>query len=163
MAIPPELHSALADGPFRVCSDCGVSLLAPDLAHLIGKTWNDGEVIFEFALCMTCALALFSQYSEESKKNLEAYFMPLDRVERSGLTACVRCGRTDGLAAERHVEAVAHGDMLLDDPILICAPCAEGAEAVLSKATKEAFDRFARRVFPTLPADVDLPAVFSLP
>lgn len=161
--IPPELHSAYSEGPFQKCSDCGGALRDPDVVHLIGKSWRDGEVVFEFALCMPCALALFSQYSEESKKNLEAYFRPLDLSGRSGLSACVRCGRADDLSEEKNIEAVALGDVLLDEPVLICGPCAEGAEAVLSKQTKETFDRFARRVCPSLPADVDLPAIFSLP
>ena len=114
---------------------------------------------------MTCALSLFAQYSEESKKNLDAYFRP----RRAGRPVGPRPASDAPSAApgpeeERNVEAIAMGGMLLDEPILVCGPCADGAEAVLSKKTKEAFDDFARRVCPTMPADVDLPApIFSLP
>jgi hypothetical protein len=165
-AVPPELHSAYLEGPFRQCSDCGGSIESPDALHLIGKSWRGGDVVFEFALCMTCALSLFAQYSEESKRNLEAYFRPLSRGPgATGLSACVRCGNAPGDENdERNVEAIAMGGVLLDEPILVCGPCADGAEAVLSTRTKEVFDAFARRVCPTLPADIDLPApIFSLP
>jgi hypothetical protein len=162
--VPPELHSAHDEGLFQRCSDCGASVQSPEALHLIGKSWRDGEVVFEFALCMTCALSLFSQYSEESKRNLEAYFQPMEAL-RSGLSACVRCGRSGAaLEEEKNIEALAMGGMLLDEPILVCGPCADGAEAVLSKKTKEVFGAFVHRVCPTLPADIDLPApIFSLP
>jgi hypothetical protein len=163
--IPRELFSAHDEGPFRNCSDCGAPLQAPPTLHIIGKCWRDGEVVFEFALCMNCGVALFTQYSEESKKNLAAYFTPLPGVEASGLEGCFRCGaKGEALGDERSVEAVALGATLIDAPILVCGPCSDGAEKVLSKKTKEAFDSFVRRVCPTLPADVDLPVgMFSLP
>jgi hypothetical protein len=162
--VPPELFSAKDEGPFKTCSDCGASLEAPDALHLIGKSWRDGEVIFEFALCMGCGLTLFSQYSEESRRNLEEYFRPLSG-SGGGATACVRCGRSGPeLEREKNLEGLAMGGMLLDQPILICGPCAEGADAVLSKKTREAFDDFVRRVCPSFPSDAELPApVFSLP
>jgi hypothetical protein len=163
--VPRELFSEHDEGPFRTCSDCGTSLQSPEALHVIGKCWRDGEVVFEFALCMACGISLFMQYSEESKKNLAAYFVPLPGVEASGLDACFRCGLSgEGLAEEKSVEAVALGSTLVDQPIVVCGPCSEGAEKVLSKKTKEAFDSFVRRVCPMLPADVDLPVgMFSLP
>jgi hypothetical protein len=163
--IPRDLFSEHDEAPFKTCSDCGSSLSEPETLHIIGKSWRDGEAVFEFALCMNCALTLFSQYSEESKKNLEAYFQPREGFASAGLSACARCG-TGGapLEDERNVEAVAIGGRLLEEPILICGPCADGAEKVLSKKTKEVFDDFIHRVCPTLPADIDLPTpIFSLP
>lgn len=163
--IPRELFSEHDEAPFQRCSDCGSSLQSPESLHLIGKSWRDCEVVFEFALCMTCGLSLFSQYSEESKKNLAAWFVPLTGVDARGLLACFRCGGSGAdLAEEKSIEAVALGDRLVDEPVLVCGPCTDGAENVLSKKTREAFDEFVRRVCPTLPADVDLPApIFSLP
>ena len=163
--IPRELWSEHDEAPFKTCSDCGSALEERGTLYVIGKAWRDAEVVFEFALCMQCGLALFSQYSEESKQNLAAYFVPLPGVEPGGLVACFRCGRSgDSIAEERSIEAVAFGSALADEPILVCGPCTDGAEKVLSKKTKEAFDDFVRRVCPTLPADIDLPApIFSLP
>jgi hypothetical protein len=163
--IPPELHSAHDEGPFQKCSDCGCPLQTPEALHLIGKSWRDGEVVFEFALCMGCGLSLFSQYSEESKANLNAYFVPLPGVEPGGLEACYRCGASGAaLSDEKSLEAIALGSELVDDPILVCGPCTDGAEKVLSKKTKEAFDEFVRRVCPTVPEGADLPVpIFSLP
>lgn len=162
--IPPELRSAFHEGPFPACSDCGAPFASDDAApHLVERVFRDGEAIFEYALCLRCALALFEQYSEESKRNLEAYFG--ERLAPDAAPdACARCGR-DGpeLEAERTVAGAAFGDVLLGRVLTICGPCADGAEAVLSKKTKEAFDAFVRRVCPTLPADADIPAgVLSL-
>lgn len=163
--VPPDLWSAHDEAPFQRCSDCGCALQTPQALHLIGKSWKDGEVVFEFALCMTCGLALFAQYSEESKRNLAAYFVPLPGVGPGRLEACFRCGASGAaLSDEKSIEGVALGGMLVDDPILVCGPCTDGAEKVLSKKTKEAFDDFVRRVCPTVPEGVDLPApIFSLP
>ena len=163
--LPREFWSEHDEAPFRTCSDCSAPLEAPEALYVISKAWRDGEVVFEFALCMGCSMALFSQYSEESKQSLAVYFTPLPGVERSGLGACFRCGGSgEVLSEERCVEAVAFGATLADDPILVCGPCTDGAEEVLSKKTKLAFDDFVRRVCPMLPADIDLPApIFSLP
>jgi hypothetical protein len=163
--VPRELWSEHDEAPFKACSDCGGSLQEDGSLHVIGKAWRDSEVVFEFALCLQCSLSLFSQYSDESKRNLAAYFMPLPGVTPSGVEACFRCGTSgQGLAEERSVEAVAMGPNLADEPIAVCGPCTDGAEKVLSTKTKQAFDDFVRRVCPTLPADIDLPApIFSLP
>jgi hypothetical protein len=163
--IPRELHSAHDEGPFQKCSDCGASLQGSGAGHLIGKSWRDGEVVFEFALCIPCAESLFQQYSDESKQNLTAYFVPLEGVKPGGLVSCYRCGASgDALSEEKSLEAVALGDQLVEEPVLVCGPCTDGAEKVLSKKTKEAFDDFVRRVCPTVPEGVDLPApIFSLP
>lgn len=163
--LPPDLHSAHDEGPFQRCSDCGTSLQEPPTLHVISKAWRDAEVVFEFALCMRCGLALFSQYSDESKWNLEAYFVPLQGVEPRGLENCYRCGASGaGLGDERSVEGIALGASLLDKPILVCGPCADGAEKVLSKKTKEAMDDFVRRVCPTVPEGADIPTpILALP
>jgi hypothetical protein len=163
--IPPELFSTHDDAPFRLCSDCGGELSAAGSPHVIGKSWRDGEVVFEFALCMRCALVLFSQYSEESKRNLEDYFRTVHENRRSGLSTCARCGREGAeLLREKNVEALAASAALLDEPIVVCGPCSDGADRVLSEKTRESLDDFMRRVCPTLPADIDLPApIFSIP
>jgi uncharacterized protein with PIN domain len=163
--IPPELFSEHDEAPFSRCSDCGGSLDATASPHVIGKTWRDDEVVFEFAICMACATVLYSGYSEESKARLADYFGPVAEALRGGWTSCARCGRGGAdTAAERSVEAVALGRDLVAEPIMICGPCADGADAVLSEATRNSLDDFMRRVCPTLPADLDLPApVFSIP
>jgi hypothetical protein len=157
--VPPDLRSAYHEGPFPSCSDCGRPFGDDDAEpHLIERVFRGGESIFEYALCLPCALLLMSQYSEESKRNLESYFaerLAPDAPEGS----CDRCGLSgDSLEEERTVAGAAMSGSLLGRTLVICGGCADGAEAVLSKKTKEAFDAFVRRVCPTLPADVDVPA-----
>jgi hypothetical protein len=156
--VPPALDSAFHEGPFPCCSDCGRAFSEDDGPRLVERVFRHGEAVFEYALCVPCALRLFSEYSEESKRNLETYFeerLAPDAPEG----ACDRCGRSGAeLDAERTVAGAALGDMLLGRLMVICGPCADGAESVLSKQTKEAFENFVRRVCPTLPADVDIPA-----
>ncbi|HYC78493.1 MAG TPA: hypothetical protein VEI02_12775 [Planctomycetota bacterium] len=156
--VPPELHSAYHGGPFPACSDCGGELDAREEPYLVERVFRDGEAVFEYALCFTCAARLFEEYSEESKRNLDAYFA--ERLAPAAVAgACDRCGRHGAELEEERTQAGAVlGGYLLGRLITICGPCADGAEAVLSKKTKEAFERFVRRVCPTLPADVDVPA-----
>ncbi len=157
--VPPDLYSAHDEGPFRRCSDCGADLSSADAIHLIGRVFRDGEVIFEYALCLPCVIKLYQQYSEESKANLAAYFAQEAPPPPDCTRWCHRCGcHGEGLADEQAIEGLAMGGILLGHPIVICAECSAGAERVLSKKTREAFDDFVRRVAPMLPADVDIPS-----
>lgn len=161
--VPPELDSAYHEGPFPRCSDCGGDFTAGGEPRLIERVFRNGEPIFEYALCLACALGVFAEYSEESKRNLEAYFGERLRPDAPP-GACDRCGRSGPeLEQERTVAGAAMDDRLLGRVMTICGVCTDGAEAVLSKKTKEAFESFVRRVCPTLPADVDIPAgIFAL-
>jgi hypothetical protein len=155
--VPPDLYSAFHEAPFPACSDCGRKFGGEDDLYVVERVFRNGEAIYEYALCLRCSQALFEQYSEESKRNLEAYFA--ERLDpTAGEGACERCGRRGPeLDEERTVAGAVFGDRLLGKRMVVCGPCADGAETVLSKKTKEAFEDFVRRVCPTLPADVDVP------
>jgi hypothetical protein len=157
--LPESLHSAFHEGPFPSCSDCDRSFLGGDELHVVERVFRGGEPIFEYALCFDCALRLLSEYSEESKEALERYFTETTAPDDAPEGACDRCGRP-GTADddERCVAGAAIGGTQLGKTTIVCGPCAEGADAVVSKKTRESFDAFMRRVAPTLPADVDLPA-----
>ena len=163
--LPPGFYSAHDEGPFEACSDCGSPVISPAAVHLIGKVWKESDVIFEYALCMSCVMKLYLQYSEESKRNLAEYFAMEAPPPEDGSPHCGRCGRTgEDLTEEYSAEVLASGSTMLGRPIRICGACSDGAEAVLSKKTREAFDDFVRRVAPHLPEDVGIPSpVLALP
>lgn len=66
--------------PFENCLVCNCNLLEEDTLYLVEraiKKYNALEtssVIFEYAMCMSCAMRMNEVLSEESKNKVEAYF-----------------------------------------------------------------------------------------
>ena len=73
--IPKEFWS-FADGePFRACVVCGESLLADGgRFYVIEKAYSKGEVVFEYAICLSCQQQLEAELSQQSIKLIAHYF-----------------------------------------------------------------------------------------
>jgi len=158
--IPQVLHSAYSGKAFRTCVDCGGPILESGLPYSIEKVVRQGEVIFEYALCMRCAEILMHEFSEESLRNIAEY-LEREELELGVLedtTACHRCGRRDSTFAEEYtVTGMLIGTSLMMGPLMVCAPCLEGMESVLSKQTREAHGHFIEKNFPGVPEYLGTP------
>ena len=158
--IPPQLHSAATDGPFRHCIDCGTDLLDPEVVYAIEKVVRLGEVVFEYALCGGCARLLLSQFSAPSLEAITAalpaspsLFLSSGRPDR-----CQSCGCTGtALDAEHSVLGICRGPTLVQGVRAVCGPCAEAVASVLSERTREVQGEFFDRTMPGVPAGLDLP------
>jgi hypothetical protein len=77
--IPKIFHKA-EGGLLGECIMCNQNLLAPPQDYLLEKAfriypeYKKTEVIFEYAMCLTCAHAMHNELSEESRQRIEAYF-----------------------------------------------------------------------------------------
>lgn len=95
--IPPIFFSVEFDGPFRQCQICSRGLLDEGESYLIEKVFRGTETIVEIATCMSCAIEMQSEISEESslvlhqefeqKVNIGQRLQWLDRISESSSSA----------------------------------------------------------------------------
>lgn len=79
--IPEMFYDSLTGKPFTHCNVCGGDLLSGSiLAYLIEKAYRRSmvtgkmEVVFEYAICTSCASKFVESYSKESLKQLQKYY-----------------------------------------------------------------------------------------
>jgi hypothetical protein len=81
LQIPNLFHDSLSKAPFAKCQVCEKELIQSNSEYIIEKVFrkntisNKMEILFEYAICYSCALNLTNSYSKESKENLQRYFM----------------------------------------------------------------------------------------
>ncbi|MCB1282537.1 MAG: hypothetical protein KDB18_13525, partial [Salinibacterium sp.] len=131
--LPPVLWSDYKKEPFSQCVECERPLLEPESpAYFVQKARRDGEVVFEYALCLPCTRRQDDGMSEESRRNLEAFF---SRPRRLGIETghCLLCGQdSTGPDGEREVFGLARGRHLLGQTYSICGACTDELEGQLS-------------------------------
>lgn len=75
--IPKEFYNSETQQPFKSCLMCNQSL--DQLQYVVEKaiknypTLGTSEIIFEYAMCLTCAAKMHMELSEESRGRIEAY------------------------------------------------------------------------------------------
>jgi hypothetical protein len=75
--IPKEFYNSETNQPFRNCLMCNQSL--DQLQYVVEKaiknypTLGTSEIIFEYAMCLTCATKMHMELSAESRGRIEAY------------------------------------------------------------------------------------------
>jgi len=155
--IPPLLHSVYEEGPFTQCSVCDTSLLEEGVLYEIQKVFRGAEVIFECAVCGSCAAGLIQAYSKESLKVMQEFFESSFRPD-NGPDRCHFCGG-DGRAGRDDVVVMGMcmGPVLMAPPVVICEACGESLNERLSKKTKESYGEFIENNFPGVPAEWEAP------
>ena len=86
LAEHPRFHSDATGRPFERCLVCETAFLdAPDLEYMIEKAYrrrpdlDAEELIFEYAICMTCLDVMEAAFSEASQAHIEQFYA--DRVD----------------------------------------------------------------------------------
>jgi hypothetical protein len=78
--IPQELYATDTGKPFDHCLMCNCFLLEEETPYMIEKSIKQHpeldlrETIFEYAMCMDCAIRMNASLSEESRERIGAYF-----------------------------------------------------------------------------------------
>ena len=79
--LPKLFQPFLEDHPFERCIVCDCDLLQDNLHYLIEKAYKGTEVIFEYALCVSCAMAMRAELSQESLQRMQDQFENSQNLE----------------------------------------------------------------------------------
>ncbi|MBL9154335.1 MAG: hypothetical protein JNK37_17730 [Verrucomicrobiales bacterium] len=162
--IPEVLWSFYEERPFKTCTRCGEGLVDLPEGYRVSKVIREGEVIFEYALCVPCLQGLMNEASEESKQRLMEFQMSRFRHVH-GFDECALCDNQAATMAVKEYGLV--GICLgagLAESNLICGECMEAMSECLSEQTRRSWDRFVEENFPGVPADFEpVPSIGPVP
>jgi hypothetical protein len=172
--MPEGLFDSVETGePFRECIHCHCDLAASGRLYLVSKEIVHGECVLEYAICEQCRDELSDELSEESKERIQQMLEEgVDwqaRFERTMeaseidpfIETCIFCGAPRDEEKGYGLSGIFLGGQLFPGPLpaIICANCSERIQQLLSKKTRDFWDRFSEEHFPGPPADfVDLPS-----
>lgn len=161
--IPSELYSFYEDRPFRSCTRCGEGLFDFKNGYRVSKVYKGDEVIFEYALCVPCLQNMMEESSEESRQRL--YDFQMSRIRQvAGFDECALCDRV-----EEYSQIMDYGlvGICLGEAIVeankICGLCMEEMSELVSKKTRESWNRFVDENFPGVPADLEAFPIRNVP
>lgn len=160
--IPRIFYSFFHEGMFPECSVCGKALLTDDSSYFIEKCFQKGEVIFEYAMCDDCRTGMGEELSLESMMNLAQYFMKhgdllerrkslinqFDNSVKPWVEECLFTGKLRTDCESYQICATCEGRNLVVSffPFMVSWDAIEEIQGLLSKQTKESFDKFTREV-----------------
>lgn len=165
LQIPPLFHDSLSKAPFVKCQVCEKELIQSNSEYIIEKVFRKNavsskmEILFEYAICYSCALNLTNSYSTESKENLQRYFMEhlqgqFDFASQKPLTSeidiydqlsnCAITGRHVSELEEYQIVGRFKGGFLRKDemPFLIGGGSMDDVSDLLSNETLDNMDDF---------------------
>ena len=151
--IPEEFYSEYEERPFLTCTRCGEKLSDFTDGFQIAKVFKRDEVVFEYALCSPCHMAMIDEFSMESRQALEDYYSA-NMTSGLGAGHCGICQlqRKDLPQVEFSLGAACLGSQLLE-AFMICSPCMEVSNLLVSKKTQDIWNDFIDTNFPGVPAD----------
>lgn len=161
-AIPGELYSDYEERPFVCCTRCGETLADFKEGFQLAKVYRRGETIFEYALCFPCHAKMAEEFSEESREAMDRFYSQ-NLTTGLGLGSCGVCGIDRSLSPNQEFSlgAICNGSRMIEG-LMLCGPCVERANAVISKKTRDVWNRFIGENFPGVPADA-LPSPTRIP
>lgn len=156
--IPAIFHSFEGE-PFRECMKCQKNLMSEEAEYMIERAFIPNDIVFEYAICVDCALSMRETMSKESRQNLDNFFQK--HVSEHMLSAIFRLGRPDTpiedllakcLVTGKHISRTDRyqivgyfkGGFMQSHmpPFVISEEAAEQVQELLSQETKDEFDDF---------------------
>jgi hypothetical protein len=151
--IPEEFYSEYEERPFLTCTRCGETLSDFTEGFQIAKVFKREEVVFEYALCAPCHMGMIEEFSIESRTALEEYYSA-KMTPGLGAGQCGICQlhRKELSVEEFSLGAACHGNQMIE-AFMICSPCMETSNLLVSKKTQGIWNDFVDMNFPGVPAD----------
>lgn len=156
--IPKQFYSYLSEKPIENCIMCEKNLMDEFTVYFIEKAIRNGEVEFEYAICMDCAAKMRGSMSKESVANMESYFKNNSQIQEyqnlifendelsvdQFLSNCVVKGTPVSEIKEYQFVGVFQGKHIYpySVPFLISNEASEEINDLLSKQTKGEMDNF---------------------
>ena len=164
--IPKEFLSFETGEPFQNCKICDMDLTRPDSHYVIEKAirkypgYEASDVVFEYAICFSCAEGFRSELSRESLESIEKYFMsnvdlkhqahrfqnPEEAVNLDDFTnKCLIKGISKQEVEEYQIYGECKGNKLVcgNMPYMISGEAMDEIADVLSDKTLDELDGFA--------------------
>ena len=162
--IPAVFHSFSDKNAFQYCISCATNLRDTDTEYLIEKAFrrysgfDTQDVIFEYAMCLSCAERMREELSRESMRNIRNFFD--QRVDFYGrrqemlyeyglncdawLDRCIVTGKPRAELQEYQIYGHCRGDRFLFSymPYMISDEAVDSMTGLLSEKTKGEIDRF---------------------
>ena len=150
--IPPIFHSFQSQEPFKRCIECERKL-DDDCEYIIEKAikvypgFSATDVIFDYAICLNCALNIRNSFSLESRQRIDEYFQEnLQRLKstKKDFQRCLLTGLPINELSEYQIYAHCRGAFLSDqiEPYMISAQAQEEMMKLVSSKTNEILDGF---------------------
>ena len=154
-AIPPIFHSFDTKSPFNKCIECERAL-DEDCHYVIEKAIRKYEgfaaedVIFDYAICVDCAMEIRNSFSASSKAKMDEYFLENASRIRSiaegdtGLQACLLSGKKAEELKEYQIYAPCVGQKLNGQiqPYLISSEAQDEIMNLISNETLDILNGF---------------------
>lgn len=156
MEIPTKLHS-YDHGTFKNCIICNRDLIKPDEQYIIEKAirrypgYNTEEIIYEYAMCLPCAMEQKKALSEKSMNSIQEYmskfgnfFSSSEEADKGGMDTCSLFGTKVSEMDEYMVQGLCIGSRLMPNskPIVIGQKAMEQISELLSEKTRGEMDDF---------------------
>ena len=166
--IPEELFNSDTQAPFDRCTICDCSLSDPSVDYSIQKAIRKvpklqlTEVIFEYAICQTCALEERDKMSTESLSSIENYLKESTRDRRSvydiSFDSCLVTGKEISACNEYSLFAQCVGGQITDGtfPYAISDLAMDQIGELLSAETIDELDDFTKKHFSGPPEYAEL-------
>ena len=148
--IPPILYSVYEEGPFASCIACGRDLADRFTLYQVQKTWRQGEVVLEIAVCLPCLAEQVKEFSRESLAKMESFFTRAYRPTDS-LDSCHFCRCAVTAEGEYEIAALCGGIYLARPPVTMCGACGARVQEGLSRKTRDSWGEFMDRNLPGVP------------
>lgn len=157
--IPRIFYSFEHDGIFQHCTVCHNYLLENDVSYFIEKAYRGKEVVFEYAMCTECRDSMETELSMESMVNIGNYFIEhvnmnyraelLDNFDNNikpWMDECIFTGAKRSESQDYQICAECQGTHLMVSflPLMISSTAIEEIQELMSKKTRDSFDRFVR-------------------
>lgn len=175
--VPSELYSSDTGKPLDRCLMCNAHLLEDGVLYMVEKSIKQHpemqlkEPIFEYAMCMTCAIQMNESLSEESRQRIGAYFakhanlagrsealLNQERSLKPWIERCAIKGTLISEAREYQVVAQCEGKNLVFGymPFALSIEAMEEMSELLSAKSRGEMDDFIGRYFSGPPEVAEL-------
>ncbi|MBV6644252.1 MAG: hypothetical protein KI790_02320 [Cyclobacteriaceae bacterium] len=165
--IPEIFYSFESKKPFEKCINCNRDLLDGDTDYIVEKAvrkYKDFEakdVIFDYAICIDCALEMRKEFSKESAEKMDEYFsshvnaqtMPIKDEGEIDVEKCIQHCVVKKIdikeLQEYQLFAYCRGEKLFQGipPYMVSAAAVEEILPLLSNSTSDLLNGFYEKHF----------------
>lgn len=175
MSLPEEFQCTGTGKPFQDCMICSDPLIESGKPYLIEKAvrhhreFGVDDIVFEYALCIECALEMQEKISPESREQIDNYFRgskldptreenEFEPAEPRDTKSCAVTGKNKSDCDHYQIFAFCQGNSLLQGqpPYMLSGDILMELQELLSEKTRDEFHDFTETYLGPSPEFEDL-------